>query len=66
MFISYGITVTVERIEVVEPSLYPPPYDFVAQIYFSVINNSEYILRGTGWFDYVLDEEIYEDEFNSL
>ena len=61
-----GITVTVERIEVVEPSLYPPPYDFVAQIYFSVINNSEYILRGTGWFDYVLDEEIYEDEFNSL
>ncbi len=67
-----GITVTMERIEVVEPSLYPPPYDFVAQIYFSIINNSERVLKtgglgpATGSLFYVLDEKIYEDEFNSL
>ena len=39
---------------------------FGVEIYFSVINNSEKVLRGPGRFDYVLDEKIYEDEFNSI
>jgi len=59
-----GITVTVERIEVVGPPLCVLPFGL--EIYFNVINNSEKVLRGPGWFDYVLDEEIYEDEFNSI
>jgi PKD repeat protein len=61
-----GITVTVERIEIVESSDYLPPLDYVIRVYFSVINNSAYTLRGPGWLEYVLDEKIYEDEFNSL
>ena len=59
-----GITVTVERIELFEPPLCGQAFE--VEIYFSVINNSERTLRGPGWFDYVLDEKIYEDEFNSI
>ncbi|GAI82212.1 unnamed protein product, partial [marine sediment metagenome] len=39
---------------------------FGLETYFSVINNSERILKGAGHLFYVLDEEIYEDEFNSI
>ena len=60
-----GITVTVERIELVEWPLCPEDL-FGVEIYFSVINNSERILRGPGRFNYVLDEKIYEDEFNLM
>jgi len=60
-----GITVTVEKIDQVEWPLCPEDL-FGVEIYFSVINNSEKVLRGPGWFDYFLDEEIYEDEFNSI
>jgi len=65
-----GITVTVERIEQVGPPLCVEPFGF--ETYFSVINNSERILKSgllgpaTGSLFYVLDEEIYEDEFNAI
>ena len=65
-----GITVTIQRIEVVEPPLCVEP--FGVEIYFSVINNSERVLKSgllgpaTGSLFYVLDEEIYEDEFNAI
>lgn len=65
-----GITVTVERIEVVGPPLCVLPFGL--ETYFSVINNSERVLKSgslgpaTGSLFYVLDEEIYEDEFNSI
>ena len=65
-----GITVTIESIVVVEPPLCPDPAGI--EIYFSVINNSEQVLKSgslgpaTGSIYYDLDEEIYEDEFNSI
>lgn len=66
-----GITVTVERIEVVGPPLCPEAF-FGLETYFTVNNNSERILKSgilgpaTGSLFYALDEEIYEDEFNSI
>ncbi|PKP58965.1 hypothetical protein CVT91_07550 [Candidatus Atribacteria bacterium HGW-Atribacteria-1] len=65
-----GITVTVERIEQVGPPLCVEP--FGVETYFSIINNSERVLKSgilgpaTGSLFYVLDEEIYEDEFNAI
>ncbi|MBA7543870.1 hypothetical protein ES705_36212 [subsurface metagenome] len=65
-----GITVTMQRIEVVGPPLCVQPFGL--ETYFNVINNSERILKSgrlgpaTGSLFYVLDEEIYEDEFNSI
>jgi len=65
-----GIIVIMQRIEVVEPPLCVEP--FGVEIYFSVINNSERVLKSgllgpaTGSLFYVLDEEIYEDEFNAI
>ena len=66
-----GITVTVEKIDQVEWPLCPEDL-FGVEIYFSVINNSEKVLKSgllgpaTGSLYYDLDEEIYEDEFNSI
>lgn len=66
-----GITVIVERIEVVGPPLCPEAF-FGLETYFTVNNNSERILKSgilgpaTGSLFYALDEEIYEDEFNSI
>ena len=65
-----GITVTVQTIEVLGPPLCVDPFGL--EIYFSVINNSERVLKSgllgpaTGSLFYVLDEEIYEDEFNAI
>jgi len=58
-----GIAVTVQKIERVEQPLWGQPFE--VNIYFGVINNSEQVLLATGSLFYVLDEKIYEDEFNA-
>ena len=67
-----GITVTMERIEQVPFGSEIWGDTYRVETYFSLNNNSERVLKtgrlgpATGSLFYVLDEEIYEDEFNSI
>ena len=60
-----GITVTVNRIDMLTTSTYLPPMDYVCRIYFSIVNNSNLALKSTGEFRYTLEQSIYEEEFNN-